>query len=374
MQSRHGIRYALQSYNSCHYLVSKYRFGSNKLLHLIIIIDLDKIVIGKDNPCQARFADYLGLMLKSGSNKESSPTRLPLWMVHLLMVFAAVVVSSSFTVGAAITNGLPPAVLLLVRYVIATVCLVPILGYNNGFSLPSIRQLSGYGAISACTVGFFWCMFESLRYTTALNTSVIFTLVPGISGIYSALFLKERLGRNRLLALLFGMIGALWVIFRGDFGRFLALDVNHGDLLFLAGCFMMAAYTPLVKSLHRQESMVVMTFWVLATGIFWLLFLSAPSIAAVKWSEVAGNVWVGIVYLAIFSTIITFYLTHIATIYLGPTRVMAYSYFYPGFVLLINWSLGKGLPPSTILPGVLVVSLATVVLQSGVENGRPGSD
>jgi drug/metabolite transporter (DMT)-like permease len=265
-------------------------------------------------------------------------TQLPLWSVHCLMLLASIIVSSSFTVGEAITHGLEPAVLLLVRYVVAVLCLAPILVLHHGFSLPSARKLCGYSLISASTVGFFWCMFESLRYTSALNTSVIFTLVPGISGIYR-------------------------VIFRGDINRLLSLDVNHGDLLFLAGCFMMAAYTPLVKSLHQQESMVVMTFWVLATGTLWLLLLAFSGLSVVDWRGVAPKVWAGIVYLAVFSTIITFYLTHISTLYLGPTRVMAYSYFYPAFVLVINWALGKGLPPAVILPGVAVVTLATVVLQ-----------
>jgi len=290
-------------------------------------------------------------------------TQLPLWGVHSLMLLASIIVSSSFTVGAAITHGLPPSVLLLVRYVVAVLCLAPVLVLNHGFSLPSARQLCGYSLISASTVGFFWCMFEALRYTSALNTSVIFTLVPGISGIYSAIFLRERLGRGRLWALFFGMAGALWVIFRGDINRLLGLDVNYGDLLFLAGCFMMAAYTPLVKRFHQQESMVVMTFWVLATGTVWLLLLSMSGLGAVHWQAVETKVWAGIVYLAVFSTIITFYLTHIATLYLGPTRVMAYSYFYPAFVLLINRGLGKGLPPAIIFPGIAVVTLATVVLQ-----------
>jgi drug/metabolite transporter (DMT)-like permease len=290
-------------------------------------------------------------------------TRLPLWSVHCLMLMASLIVSSSFTVGKAITHGLEPSVLLLVRYVVAVVCLAPVVVINHGFAIPSARRLGGYSLISASTVGFFWCMFESLRYTNALNTSVIFTLVPGISGIYSALFLKERLGRGRLWALFFGMVGALWVIFRGDISRLMGLEVNYGDILFLAGCFMMAAYTPLVKRLHQQESMVVMTFWVLATGMFWLLLLSFSGLTAVDWQAVETSVWAGIVYLAIFSTIITFYLTHISTLYLGPTRVMAYSYFYPAFVLVINWGLGKGLPPLVILPGVAVVTLATVALQ-----------
>jgi drug/metabolite transporter (DMT)-like permease len=299
-------------------------------------------------------------------------TQLPLWSVHCLMLLSSVIVSSSFTVGEAITHGLEPSVLLLVRYVVAVLCLAPVLLYNHGLSMPTAKQLGGYSLISASTVGFFWCMFESLRYTNALSTSVIFTLVPGISGIYSAIFLKERLGRGRLWALFFGMVGALWVIFRGDLNRLLGLEVNHGDLLFLAGCFMMAAYTPLVKKLHQHESMMVMTFWVLVTGTGWLLLLSFAGLGAVDWQGVETRVWAGIVYLAVFSTIITFYLTHVSILYLGPTRVMAYSYFYPAFVLIINWGLGKGLPPAIILPGVAVVTLATVVLQWELKSRKLG--
>ena len=286
-------------------------------------------------------------------------TQLPLWSVHCLMLIASLIVSSSFTVAKAITHGLEPSVLLLVRYLIAVVCLARRSSASR--SALSCSSAARYALISASIVGFFWCMFESLRYTNALNTSVIFTVVPGISGIYSAVFLRERLGRGRFWALFFGMLGALWVIFRGDINRLLALQVNYGDLLFLAGCFMMAAYTPLVKWLHRRESMVIMTFWVLVTGVFWLSLLSFPDLGAVDWPGVELKVWAGIVYLAVFSTIITFYLTYIATLYLGPTRVMAYSYFYPVFVLLINWGLGKGLPPAAVLPGVIIVCLASGV-------------
>jgi drug/metabolite transporter (DMT)-like permease len=302
-------------------------------------------------------------------DKQERGRALPLWGVHSLMLLASVIVATSFTVGAAITRGLDPAVLILVRYVLAALFFAPILVVNHGFVLPPLRQLCGYSAVSASTVGFFWCMFEALRYTSALNTSVIFTLVPGISGLYSAVFLKERLGRNRLIALGLGMVGAMWVIFRGDVHRLLALEINYGDMIFLAGCFLMAAYTPLVKRIHRRESMVIMTFWVLLTGVGWLLLLAAPKLAAVDWQGVEMRVWAGIFYLAIFCTIVTFYLTHLSTLYLGPTRVMAYSYFYPAFVLLIDWGLGHGLPPAVVLPGVAVVTLATIVLQSGAAAG-----
>ena len=293
-----------------------------------------------------------------------------LWRVHGLMVLAAILVSTSFVVGKAIADGLDPAVLTLIRFLLATLFFAPYVGSRHGFSIPSWHSLRGYGMISAVLVAFFWCMFASLRFTSALNTSAIFTLVPGISGIYGAVLLRERLSVYRLSALVFGMIGALWIIFRGDVSLLLSLAFNKGDVLFLIGCLAMAFYTPLVKLFYRGEPMAVMTFWVLVTGSGWLLLLSLPRLVAVQWFEVVPMVWLGIAYLAVFSTIVTFFLTHYATPLLGSTRVMAYSYFYPGMVLVLDWLLGRGLPPLQTLPGVIIVLSAMVVLQRGAAEAQ----
>lgn len=296
---------------------------------------------------------------------------MPLWGVHGLMLVAAVLVSTSFVVGAAITHALDPAVLTLVRFLMAAVFFAPYIALQHGLTIPTLRGLGRYATISAAIVGFFWCMFESLRYTSALNTSALFTLVPGISGIYSAILLRERLGIQRVAALVCGMVGALWVIFQGDFDRFLALALNRGDLIFLAGCFAMALYTPLVKRLHCNEPMAVMTFWILVTGAGWLLLLSGPQLITGDWGRVEPYVWAGIAYLAVFTTIITFFLTQFATLYIGPTRVMAYSYFYPALVLLLDWLLGHGLPPLMTIPGIMIVLIATAVLQGGAPETGP---
>ncbi len=287
------------------------------------------------------------------------------------MLVAAGLVSTSFTVGKAIAPGLDPAVLTLVRFLIAALLMLPWVRRRFGPGLPGGRALLRYSLISGVLVGFFWLMFLSLRYTTALNTGVIYTLVPGISSLYSALLLRERLGRYRLIALLLATVGAIWVIFRGDMSRLLAMDLNRGDLIFFTGCLLIALYMPLVKLLHRGESMVVMTFWVLVTGTFWLLLLSGNRLASVPWTEVSATVWAGIVYLAVFTTIITFFLSQLATLYLGPTRVMAYSYLYPPYILLLDWLFGHGLPSLHTLTGVVLILLAMVVVQKGADRPEP---
>lgn len=289
-------------------------------------------------------------------------SKLPLWVIHSLMFVSATLVSTSFIVGAAIANDLDPLVLTMVRFIIAALVLGPIVYLRSGL-LFSWSLFWRCGAMSASLVTFFGCMFLSLRYTTPLNTSVLFTLAPPISGIYSLILVRERLPRVQLVALALGMIGALWVIFKGDISLLLAMQWNRGDLIFMVGCLFIALYTPLVKLLHRGEPMLTLTFWILVTGTCWLLLVGGGKLLSVDWSMVELRTWLGLSYLAVFTTVITFFLTTFCVPYIGPTRSMAYSYLYPGLVLVIDLVLGHGLPPLGTMPGVMIVMGTMVVLQ-----------
>ena len=214
--------------------------------------------------------------------------------VHLFMLVCATLVSTSFTVGEIVADTLDPAALTLVRFVVAAALLFPIIAIRHGVRI-ELSAFARYGLISGCLVIFFWTMFLALRYTTALNTSVIFTTVPALAGIYAALFIGERLGRKRLLALGMGLVGALWVIFRGDLDLLLSLSWNRGDSIFFFGCLAMGLYTPLVRILHRGEPMEVMTFWVLVTGCIWLAPIGGSALLRLTWGEVPGSTWLWIV-------------------------------------------------------------------------------
>ncbi len=279
------------------------------------------------------------------------------------MLLTASLVSTSFTVGKAIANGMDPTVLTLVRFLWAALFFLPYVRKKYGITRPPWSVLLRYSLISLALVGFFILMFLSLQYTTALNTGVIFTLVPGMSGVYSMILLRERLGSNRLLALLFAMIGAVWVLFHGDLADLLSMQLNRGDLIFFCGCLLMALYTPLVKLFYRGEPMAVMTFWILLTGCGWLVLLAAPKLIATPWSSIQPVIWIGIFYLAVFCTVVTFFLSQWSTLHLGPTRVMAYSYLYPPLILIIDWALGHGLPPIRTLPGVFLITLTMIIVQ-----------
>ncbi|MCI5123941.1 MAG: DMT family transporter [Candidatus Electrothrix sp. AR5] len=160
-------------------------------------------------------------------------------------------------------------------------------------------------------------------------------------------------------------LGAIWVLFRGSPAELLAFNLNPGDLLFFGSCLLMAFYTPLVKFFHKEEPMSLMTFWILVTGCGWLLLFSGYQLLSVPWGGVPLKIWSGIIYLSIFSTIITFFLSQLCTLSLGPTRVMAYSYLYPPFIVLIEWGFGHPLPSVQVLPGVGLILAAMFIVQQG---------
>ncbi len=294
-------------------------------------------------------------------------------LVFLLMLLTSLIIASSFTVGAAITDGLDPALLTLVRFLLAVAIFAPWIGVRFGWqrvfccSRPLFLRCSG---ISFCLVTFFIGMFYALRFTTALNTSVIYTLVPAMSALFSFFLVKERFSRRFIFALTIGLLGAVWVIFQGDVSLLWTLQWGYGDMVFAAACVVMSFYTPLLKYFYRGEEMEEITYWILVSGSLWLLLYvggreceNGFSFAVLSsFTAVPLYVWGGIVYLAVFSTIVSFYFTQIAIPVLGPTRVIAFSYSYPALVLAIEFCCGHGLPPTEVLPGVGIICLSMGLL------------
>ena len=285
--------------------------------------------------------------------------------VHGAVFVAMFLISFSYPVGEAIANELNTGVLLFLRFALATAVFGPLVAWRHGLAWPGWRALGGYAAIATSLTAFFWCLFYGLRTTSALNTGAISTLIPGLTAVGGAILVGERLGSHRLAALGIGLVGALWVVFRGDWERFVALDLNTGDPIVFAGCVAMGFYSPLVKRFHRGEPVIVMTFWVVAVNALWCLLLANAALWTTAWGAVPLFAYGGVAYVALGSTVVAFFLMQWGTIRMGPTRVQTYSYLLPAFVLAIDWALGKGLPTPLTIPGILIVLAASLVIQRG---------
>lgn len=279
------------------------------------------------------------------------------------MLLMVILVAGSFPVGAIITHALPPDVLMFIRFLTAAALFAPFVLIKNGVSLPSQTALLGYAFLSLPLVIFFWCMFESLRYTSVQNTGALYTVVPALTALFAFIINKETTSKIRSFGLLLGALGALWIVFRGDKEALLSLNMNYGDGVFLAGCVFMGLYNPMIKRVYTGEPMELMTFWVILFGSGWLLLLSATKLGSIDWPSIELKVYAGVLYLSLFTTLFSFFLIQFGTLKLGPTKVSAYSFLTPLFVIVLSIVIGLETFNIVIVPGIIMVLVAMLLVQ-----------
>lgn len=279
------------------------------------------------------------------------------------MALYALLIATSFPIGAAITHALDPIVLTLLRFVLAAVVFGGVLLARRELRRVGLRDIGRYAAVAGTVVVFFVLMFESLREATPVATSALFTLVPLFSAGVARVLLGTRTTRAQLACLVLGAVAAAWVVFEGSLQRALELRLGRGEQIFLLAVVAISAYAPLIKRMHRGESTLVMTFWTLVLGVGMLLVVGLGRLAATDWSVVPLPAIAGVLYLAVFPTAVTFAIAQYAGVRLSPARVMAYTYLTPAYVVLIEGLRGHGWPSPSTMSGVAVAVAATLLLQ-----------
>ena len=194
-----------------------------------------------------------------------------------------------------IINGLSPAQIFTLRFIIAYVLL-------TGFSLWRGRHKwlsdNWRDELTMMALGltggsmYFLTENESLRFTTATNTSLIVCSCPLFAMLIIALFYKsERFSRLQALGSLLALIGMAAVVLNGHFVLHLS---PLGDTLAFSACICWALYTLLMKPVMGRYPAMCITrkvfFYGLLTILPYYIFVpDMPSLDVLMRPEVALN-------------------------------------------------------------------------------------
>jgi len=107
---------------------------------------------------------------------------------------------------------------------------------------------------------------------------------------------------------------------------------------------------------------LVFSFGVLITGFVMLTVWGWGDIVATDWAALPGIVWITLLYTALFASAVTFVLLQYAALRLPASKVMAYTYLTPSWVILWEVALGKPLPGALVLVGVAATMVALGML------------
>ena len=301
-------------------------------------------------------------MVVSATATPAMATGRQKWLGHLAVLGWAFFIAGSFSLGHKAAPHISPAALNAVRFVIGA-------GVLFGLLLVMTRRMPAFPAapwrfaiLGGLMAAYFILMFMALRITSPVSTAAVFTLTPLMSAGFAWLFLSQVSRPVVLTALAIGAIGAVWVIFRADINAILSFDIGRGEAIFLVGCAAHAAYTPLLRRFNRGEGNLPFTVFMMIATMLWLLVFGARDLAATDFASLPAIVWVTIFYLALVTTALTFFLLQFASMRLPASKVMAYGYLVPSFVILFEGVSGHGWPGWAVLTGALVTAGALVVL------------
>ena len=282
---------------------------------------------------------------------------------HLAMLLFSALVAGSFSLGVRAANLIDPAAITAARFAIAAGLIGGIaVAFGPGLSRAAWVAPWRYALLGGVFAAYFVLMFEGLKTAAPVSAAAVFTLTPFMAAGFGWLLMRQQMTGRMAGALILGAIGALWVIFRGDLGALLALDVGRGEAVYLVGCAAHALYTPLVRRLNRGESPLVFTFGTLVAGGIVLAIWGWRAILDTDWAGLPAIVWVTLIYVAVFASAVTFVLVQYAVLRLPAAKVMAYTYLTPAWVIALEAALGQPLPGAMILPGIAMTIVALVLL------------
>lgn len=278
-----------------------------------------------------------------------------------MLLFSALV-AGSFSLGSMAANEIAPAALNTVRFLIAGVVIGSVALLTTGFRRADFAAPWRYLVLGGLFAVYFVLMFEGLKTATPVSTAAVFTLTPVMSAGFGYLLLRQITTARMALALSIGAIGALWVIFRADIAALLRFRIGSGEAVFFWGCVMHAVYTPMVRKLNRGEPAIVFSFGVLVAGFVILLAYGWRDLWATDWAALPAIVWITLAYVSIAASSITFVLLQFAALRLPASKVMAYTYLVPSWVILWEIALGNGAPRGLVLAGIACTVVALWML------------
>ncbi len=281
---------------------------------------------------------------------------------HLAMLCFSAFIAGSFALGSMISSELSPLIVTVIRFLITALFLGGLIFFKHDLKKIYFISPWRYFILGLCVTLYFVLMFEALKTTSAISLSVEFTMAPFISGLFGYLVLGQRINLRIFTALVIGALGAIWVIFNGDFNRLMEFKIGKGELLFFIGMSFYALHVPLVKKFNYNEPPLIFTFGIIIAALFISFLFSLGEILNENFMLITKYDLLIILYLAIFASAATFLLIQYAALKLPSVKVMAHTYLTPSWVIVWYIIIGKDGPSPSDYIGIFFTIVALLLL------------
>lgn len=258
---------------------------------------------------------------------------------------------------------IPSVSFAFIRFFVASLAVTPFLIREKHISFYHIKKLVPISLFATVNIMFFTL---GIRFTTAISGQLLYAAVPLLTGIVIMMFFKERLSTEKIIGLIIGLIGVLFIIILPlvQTGSQFSGDIK-GNMLISIAVIAWSLYMAFSKKLLKDYSpFTVTSFFILTTAVVLLpLFVIEFNTNSLWLASVSLSAILSILYVIFIGTIGGYFLNQYAiknggsvfasmSFYLSPLTTFLSAFLLLGEKLTLGVFIGGALA----LLGVYIVT------------------
>jgi drug/metabolite transporter (DMT)-like permease len=278
-------------------------------------------------------------------------------MLYTKLVLMALFWSGVFPAVNIVLSSMGLITSVFVRFWFAAVILLVMLRLReHRLPRPSPRETVLVIGLGILGISLYNLLFTAgLALVEASRAALIVPTNPAFTALFAAIFLKERLGSVRAAGIALCVLGALWVLTKGNILTLRHLDLGLGELLLVLCIFMWSAYTLLGRVALSGLPALALTAYVMTAGSLMLAipaWLEQESFAQATWQS-----WAALGYLVVFGTVLPFLWFYEGVKALGAARAAQFINLVPPLAVAESvLILGEPMTPALYVGTALVVA------------------
>lgn len=200
-----------------------------------------------------------------------------------------------------------------------------------------------------------------LSMTSPVDASIVVSMTPIVTMIFSAIFVKEPITFKKVLGVLVGCSGALILILSSTNSS--ANSNWIGNLICFVSCLSYGLYLTAFKPLIQRNHPITLMKWMFLFGTIITTPFTISHVSVIEFSQINTEIILKLSYVILGATFLTYLLIPIGQTRIRPTTLSMYNYLQPivTTVLAVIMGLGtfgikQGLATILVFLGVYIVT------------------
>lgn len=286
-------------------------------------------------------------------------------LVHLKLIFVVIVWGVGWPAGRVIAQDIAPFAASWIRYVVAVALFILYLRFSNQWMIPTRgewKRIAWIGFFATCLYQAFFMV--GMKYTAAGDASLMITFNPFFTAVLAIFFLNEAMHWRLGAGIALGLAGVTVLFLYSPNVDIPFYERALGDALIAGAAFawacnsiqMKIAMTQPAEDSDRCLSPLQLTVWSSVIGLVMLTPIAAVETAVMGIPEPSFDGWVAILFLAVFSTVVSYVWFADGILTIGAGKSALYVYLVPIFGIYSGYLLlDEKLGASLLIAFVLIV-------------------